>query len=162
VNTAQVVLLDCAVWAGWSAVVGYACHRIPAARLERASGALLGRPWPFEEDGRCYERLGIRRWKDRLPEAGAVFRGGISKRRLHGRGQAALRTLLVESRRAELVHWLVPLATPVFALWNPPHLLAAMAAYAVGANVPCLLVLRYNRCRLERILARRPANRAVA
>ena len=40
---------------------------------------------------------------------------------------------------------------PVFALWNPAPLLAAMVAYAVVANVPCIMVQRYNRARIERV-----------
>jgi glycosyl-4,4'-diaponeurosporenoate acyltransferase len=44
---------------------------------------------------------------------------------------------------------------PIFALWNPAALMAAMVAYAVVANLPCLVVQRYNRGRLLRVLARR-------
>jgi glycosyl-4,4'-diaponeurosporenoate acyltransferase len=41
-------------------------------------------------------------------------------------------------------------ATPVFALWNPLGLFLAMVVFALTANVPCLVVLRYNRARLVR------------
>ena len=56
---------------------------------------------------------------------------------------------------AELVHWAIPTITPAFALWNPPLLSAAMAAYAVAANAPCIAVQRYNRARIARVLRRR-------
>ena len=47
-------------------------------------------------------------------------------------------------------HWLILAATPAFALWNPPGLFVAMVVFALVANVPCLVVLRYNRARLLR------------
>lgn len=150
-----VVAADACVWAGWSAVVGYRAHRLPTDRL--AHDTVLTRLRPWERRGRTYERLGIRRWKDRLPDAGAVFRGGASKRALPGRSSADLLRFAAETRRAELVHWQIPLVTPLFALWNPPALFAAMAGYAVVANAPCLVIQRYNRGRILRILERRLA-----
>lgn len=148
-----VVALDAVVWATWSGLVGYTAHRLPLHRVARDGPLTRLRAW--EQSGRAYERLAIRRWKDRLPEFGAVFRGGVSKRALPSRTTSDLDRFAAETRRAELVHWTIPVITPLFALWNPPWLLAAMAAYAVVANVPCLVVQRYNRGRLLRVLDRR-------
>jgi glycosyl-4,4'-diaponeurosporenoate acyltransferase len=148
-----VVVADAVVWAGWSAVVGYAAHRLPVDRL--AKDGPLTRLRAVERDGRVYERLRIRRWKHRMPELGDAFRGGVSKRALPSGASADLRRLVAETRRAELVHWAIPAVVPVFALWNPAGLMAAMVAYAVVANLPCLVVQRYNRGRLLRVLARR-------
>jgi glycosyl-4,4'-diaponeurosporenoate acyltransferase len=148
-----VVAADAALWAAWSAAAGYAAHRIPARRL--ATDGPLTRLRAVERDGRAYERLRIRRWKDRLPELGAAFPGGVSKRGLRSGDSADLRRFVAETRRAELVHWTIPAIVPVFALWNPGLLMAAMVAYAAIANLPCLVVQRYNRARLLRVLARR-------
>ena len=148
-----VVLADSVVWAGWSAVVGYGAHHLPPRVVESDNRLTRLRSW--ERSGRAYEALGIRRWKDRLPEAGAVFGGGVSKRALPGRGADDLERFAAETRRAELVHWAIPLITPVFALWNPPALLAAMVAYAVVANAPCIAIQRFNRVRITRVLDRR-------
>jgi glycosyl-4,4'-diaponeurosporenoate acyltransferase len=153
-----VVLVDSAVWAGWSAVVGYGAHRLPARIVAGDNWLTRLRSW--ERSGRAYEAVGIRRWKDRLPEAGAVFGGGISKRSLPGRGAGELERFAAETRRAELVHWTIPLITPAFALWNPPALFAAMVAYAVVANAPCIAVQRFNRARLARVLERRDRQEA--
>ncbi len=152
-SNGQIVLLDALVWAAWSAAVGYAAHRLPLRRLDHDSPLTRLRTW--ERGGRVYERLGIRRWKDRLPEFGAVFRGGSSKRSLPSRDTPHLTRFAAETRRAEIVHWAIPLVTPLFALWNPAWLVGAMAAYAVVANAPCLIVQRYNRGRLLRVLTRR-------
>lgn len=152
-SNGQIVLLDALVWSVWSAAVGYAAHRLPLRRLDHDGP--LTRLHSWERGGRVYERLGIRRWKDRLPEFGAVFRGGASKRSLPARDTPHLARFAAETRRAEIVHWVIPLVTPVFALWNPAWLVGVMVAYAVAANAPCLIVQRYNRGRLLRVLTRR-------
>ena len=147
------VLLDAGIWATWSAVCGYLAHRIPPSRLARDRG--LFRVRRFESGGRFYERwLRIKRWKDRLPEAGALFRGGISKRRVGAAGRASLERFAVETRRAELTHWLILAASPWFFLWNPWWLGVAMLGYGIVANVPCLAIQRYNRARLLRMIPR--------
>jgi glycosyl-4,4'-diaponeurosporenoate acyltransferase len=145
------VLLDVAVWGVWSASVGFATHQLPVRVLTR-DGWLL-RLRPSERDGRLYRALRIKRWKDRLPEAGALFAGGFSKRSVRGRDPAFLERFVIETRRAEITHWWVMVAGPFFFLWNPPALAVVMVLYALGANVPCLLVQRYNRARLLRVLA---------
>lgn len=151
-SPAGVVALDATVWAAWSTVVGYGAHRLPLRVLDHDTALTRLRRW--ERGGRAYERLHIRRWKDRLPELGAVFRGGVSKRALPSSGPADLRRFAAETRRAELVHWAIPLVTPVFLVWNPAGLFVAMVLYAVVANVPCLVVQRYNRGRLLRLIER--------
>jgi glycosyl-4,4'-diaponeurosporenoate acyltransferase len=153
-----IVLIDAGVWASWSALCGYVAHRITPARLSR--DGWLFRIRRFETNGRVYERwLRIRSWKDRLPEAGNLFRGGISKRRLPHHDQEGLERFAVETRRAELTHWLILAATPWFFLWNPWWLGVAMVGYGIVANVPCLAIQRYNRARLLRMILRPSAAR---
>ncbi|GIU85267.1 MAG: glycosyl-4,4'-diaponeurosporenoate acyltransferase [Acidimicrobiales bacterium] len=149
---AVALAVDITVLAVGGTVVGYLASRIPRSRLRGDSPLFEIRS--FEHRGRVYERLAIRRWKDRLPEAGGLFRGGMSKRRLPGRGPEALSTFRAETVRAELVHWILVLGSPVFALWNPPYLTLAMIGYSLVANVPCLLVQRFNRARIDAILRR--------
>jgi glycosyl-4,4'-diaponeurosporenoate acyltransferase len=133
---------------------GYVAHRLPLDRLQH-DGWLL-RPRRFEAGGRLYERsFRIRRWKDHLPEAGALFPGGVSKRHVT-RGTDYLERFVAETRRAEYGHWLAVACSPVFALWNPLLGLLLMVAYAVLVNAPFIAIQRYNRQRAQRILARRP------
>ena len=147
------VLIDAGVWATWSAVCGYVAHRVPSPRLSRDRG--LFRIRGFETGGRFYEQwVRIKRWKDRLPEAGALFRGGVSKRHVGSADRASLERFAVETRRAELTHWLILAASPWFFLWNPWWLGLAMLGYGIVANVPCLAIQRYNRARLLRMIPR--------
>jgi glycosyl-4,4'-diaponeurosporenoate acyltransferase len=154
-GNAVTVALDVLAWATVHVVVGYAAHRVPSGALQRDRGILRLRTW--ERGGSRYERMRIRRWKDRLPEAGAFFAGGISKRHLPAFDERGLATFAAETRRAELAHWGALAALPLFALFNPPFAMPLMTLYAVAANLPCIAVQRYNRARLTRILDRASA-----
>jgi glycosyl-4,4'-diaponeurosporenoate acyltransferase len=146
-------VLDVAVWAAWSTLAGYLAHVLPATRLDHDTA--LFRLRRSELDRRLYERrLHVKAWKDRLPEAGALFGGGFSKRHLVRRGRDHLERFVIETRRAELTHWLVMAAAPLFFLWNPWWAGLVMIVYALVANVPCIAIQRYNRARLLRILRR--------
>lgn len=145
------VVADVVAWGSISALAGYLAHRRPATRLARDGPVTRLRGW--EVGGQVYERrLRVTRWKDRLPEAGGLFAGGFSKRSVR---RADLDRYLVETRRAELTHWWILATVPLFALWNPWWLWLAMLAYGVVANLPCIVIQRYNRGRVLRILARR-------
>jgi glycosyl-4,4'-diaponeurosporenoate acyltransferase len=147
------VVIDVVVWAVWGTLVGYVFHRLPAGWFADDDAVTRIRGW--ERDGQFWsDHLAVRRWKNRLPEAGALFAGGFSKRRLRTRDVAYLQRFLAETRRAEWVHWVVAGIAPAFFLWNPPWLAGVMIAYGLAANLPCLVAQRYNRARLHRILAR--------
>ena len=147
------VVLDVVAWAGIHAGTGYAAHRLSSTRLATDSWVTRARAW--ERDGRAYERIRIRRWKDRLPEAGALFPGGVSKRALPAGGRGAIEQFVPETRRAEYAHWWCIAASPVFVVWNPPWVVPVMVAYAVVVNLPFVLIQRYNRLRVLRIATRR-------
>jgi glycosyl-4,4'-diaponeurosporenoate acyltransferase len=150
------VALDIAMWALVHAGTGYFVHRIAADAPVLARDQWWSRPRPFEREGRLYERgFRIKRWKDRLPEAGALFPGGVSKRTLPHCDDASLRRYVIETRRAELGHWLAALASPWFVLWNPPGVAVFMVAYGTAVNLPFIVIQRYNRARIERLLGRR-------
>jgi glycosyl-4,4'-diaponeurosporenoate acyltransferase len=150
---AVTVLVDVVAWGMIHAGTGYAVHRLPVAWLARDGWLFAERPW--ERGGALYRRtLRIARWKDRLPEAGALFAGGVSKRRLPPADAGGLDRFVVETRRAELGHWLAALPAPLFALWNPPGVALAMLAYGWGVNLPFIAIQRYNRIRAGRVLRR--------
>lgn len=151
------VLVDIAAWGAFHAATGYAAHRLGDARLSR-EGWLL-RPRRFEAGGRWYRRrLRIHRWKDRLPEAGALFAGGVSKRQLPAYDAAGLRAFARETRRAELAHWWALACGPLFVLWNPPLAAALLVTYGVLVNLPFIAIQRYNRQRIQALQARRPTD----
>lgn len=156
VPAAVALTLNIALWAGAQVSAGYAAHRLPLARLQR-DGRLL-RLRRFEAGGRWYERrLRIRRWKDRMPEAGAFFAGGMAKRSLPGRSDEGLERFAAETRRAELAHWASFACLPFCLLWNDALGVALMIAYGLIVNLPLIAIQRYNRGRIDRVLTARAA-----
>jgi glycosyl-4,4'-diaponeurosporenoate acyltransferase len=147
-----VVVANVAFWALAHTASGYLAHRMSVSELEHDSALLRLKHW--ERGGSVYNRtVRIRRWKDRLPEAGAFFAGGMSKRTMPSRRDGGVERFAVETRRAELAHWMSLIPLPLCALWNPPAGVAVMALYGLGVNAPFILVQRYNRARCQRVLA---------
>ena len=109
-----------------------------------------------EKNGRFYERIfAIKQWKDQLPDAASWFPGGFAKGTLSAREPDYLARFIRETRRGELCHWFAIGCVPVFLIWNPWWGQLIVIAYAFAANLPCILVQRYNRIRFVRILAAR-------
>jgi glycosyl-4,4'-diaponeurosporenoate acyltransferase len=153
------IVVDVIAWGLVHAGTGYAVHRLPVARL---GDAWLYRRREFETE-RLYRRvLRVPRWKDRVPEAGALFAGGMSKRHLPSAGAGGLERFVIETRRAELGHWSAAAFGPLFLLWNPWYAGVLLILYGVAANLPCIVIQRYNRLRADRVLAARADSRAVA
>lgn len=152
------------IWAanllGWPLIhlaVASAALRLPQHLFAQDTWITAPRPW--EREGRLYrDWLMIRRWKSLLPD-GAQWLGGFAKRRIISRDPSYLEQFLLETRRAELAHWCMILCLPLFFLWNPPWACLVMAAYALAANLPCILAQRYNRIALHRVV--RTRRRAV-
>ncbi|GAB3929317.1 glycosyl-4,4'-diaponeurosporenoate acyltransferase [Kribbella albertanoniae] len=153
-NAPLTIAFDVIAWGAFHAGTGYLAHRLNDRQLSRDSWLLRARA--FENDGRWYRRWWrVERWKDRVPEAGALFAGGISKAHLPTPGRSGLPLFIRETRRAELAHWWAMACGPLFALWNPPLATTLLIAYGVLVNAPFIAIQRYNRLRAQRILRSR-------
>ena len=147
------IIVDVFAWGVFHAATGYAAHRLDGARLSRDRWLLRARR--FEAGGRWYRRwLRIHRWKDSVPEAGGLFAGVLSKRQLPSYDVAGLHLFVRETRRAELAHWWALFFGPVFILLNPPLASALLMLYGVVANLPFILIQRYNRFRTQPLIER--------
>jgi glycosyl-4,4'-diaponeurosporenoate acyltransferase len=135
-----------AFWLLASVLVGLLANQLP----DRWLGPASPRPTLPRRAG----PLRIRSWKRWIPDAGGALPGGVPKASLVQRDAASLRRLLRETRRAELVHWLLWPAALLTALWLPPIGVVVNLAFASLFNLPCVLLQRYNRGRLMRCLAR--------
>ena len=149
-----VVIVDASVWALWSLVVGWVQSRRPWTSLRPGR---LARIRAGERGGSWYvRRLHLKRWKRLLPEAGTWF-GGLSKRRMPTRPEGGRDRFPAECLRAERTHGWILAITPLFVIWNPLGLFLANLVFAAFANLPCLVVARSNRARLEAVASRRRA-----
>jgi len=150
------VLAFSASWMIFGVVSGYIATHLSDRWFERDTR--LTRLRRFEHRGRWYDRrLGVRRWKDRVPEAGDFFAGGRSKARLGGGSTATLVAFCTETRRAEWVHWANVGFGWTFFLWNEWTVGLAMVLFGTVVHVPFIIIQRYNRARLAHLLSRREA-----
>jgi glycosyl-4,4'-diaponeurosporenoate acyltransferase len=114
----------------------------------------LFRERSFEVGGRFYERfLRIKSWKRLLPDGAALLGQGFRKKNLQSRKREYLEEFYRETCRGEWAHWVTLSAAPLFFLWNPLWADVVMLSYALVANLPCILVQRYNRLTLARLLS---------
>lgn len=106
----------------------------------------------FEREGKIYEALGIRRWKDVLPDMSKILPGLIPSRKLSGaRTPEQVELLLQETCIAECIHCLLCISgIACIFLWKGAGGWILYGVYVLG-NLPFNLIQRYNRPKLARI-----------
>lgn len=110
------------------------------------------RAFPFEREGKIYEALGIRKWKDVLPDMSKILPGLIPSRKMpRAMTPAQVELLLQETCIAEGIHILLCISglACVF-LWKGTGGWVLYFVYVLG-NLPFNLIQRYNRPKLARI-----------
>lgn len=122
----------------------------PQSFVNAFAGLYRVKSW--ETRTKVYERMGVKKWKGRLPEARKWFRR--KKTVAHLRKPSQWTRFEKQTNRSELSHWLQMLAAPFFFLFNPAWAGWIMMAYAVLFNLPFIIVQRYNRVRLMRVKKR--------
>ncbi|WP_419884178.1 hypothetical protein ACN6MY_14825 [Peribacillus sp. B-H-3] len=83
----------------------------------------------------------------------------MKKSKINLKNKECIRLFLLETRRAEISHWIQLLPSPIFFVFNDFWAGCIMIVYALCFNLPLIAIQRYNRNRLLRISARhtRPA-----
>lgn len=117
----------------------------------------------FEKGGQLYDRIfKVSRWKHLLPDGGMVWKKrGFKKKRLDNFTEENLNRFLVESARGELTHWLAILPFWIFGFFAPVRVIWFMLLYALLINMPCIIVQRYNRPRVHKLLYKIKARRTL-
>jgi len=104
----------------------------------------------------------LKAWKRWLPDGASWFAGGFHKRSLTSRDADYLRRFITETRRGEACHWLAMMLCAIPFVWNPWWGCLIIGIYALVANLPCILLQRVNRARLQQLVHRAQASRAEA
>jgi glycosyl-4,4'-diaponeurosporenoate acyltransferase len=133
-----IIVLNSLAWFLVIFIPGAVIQKLPL-RLFREDGFLY-RTGPWERGGRVYVALGIKRWKELLPDGAGIFPDGFRKKRvsIHGVDELYLKRFILETCRAELVHWLIIALIPLFFIWNPPQVAVWMIPFGLAINLPCL------------------------
>lgn len=126
--------------------------KVPPVFLDYRKGLYKERKW--EDGGNVYQRLfKVKRWKDTLPELSDFIKTIFPRKRIVSYDKDDLQKYLLESCRAELTHWGIILSSFLFGLWNNLARTAVMVLIALGLNLPYVIIQRYNRPRIIKLLA---------
>ncbi len=112
------------------------------------------KPFRWENEGRIYRKIGIHKWKDRMPDASKKHKDMYEKKvNIQPNGEN-LRRLIQETCVAEAVHYqLIFLSLPVTRIWPGLPGVIVFILCIVGNGI-FALIQRYNRPRLVKALAR--------
>lgn len=114
------------------------------------------RSFAFEKDGKLYEKIGIRQWKTRWPDASMILHGlfpkHYPKKRLESNNVEKIPVLIKESCVAETTHAITSvLGFVCIAIWRGVGGIIISIVYFL-ANIPPIIIQRYNRPRLKKSL----------
>ena len=110
----------------------------------------------WENGGRVYEKLGIKRWKDALPDMSRIMPDMVRKKMTKQNREQGMDVLIAETCVAECVHiWLIVLSLGIFLFWHGGTAVIFWLVYNILGNVPFILIQRYNRPRLVLLEQRR-------
>jgi glycosyl-4,4'-diaponeurosporenoate acyltransferase len=120
--------------------------------LERWRQILHSHNW--EKNGDVYQQFfDVKKWKDRLPEMGDNSPNQFRKTRMNTTDPMYLYIFILETVRAEMCHGLA-FIFGILVLMNNPTVpgLFFLLLYITLVNVPFVIIQRFNRPRLERLL----------
>lgn len=109
----------------------------------------------WENGGKVYEKLGIKHWKDRLPDMSKIMPDMVKKKMSAVKSQG-MDVLIAETCVAECVHWaLILLSLGIFFFWRGAWAVVFWLVYNLLGNLPFIIIQRYNRPRLVMLEQRR-------
>ena len=109
-------------------------------------------PFDFEQDGKIYEKLGIRYWQNKVPDMSKILPKWIPAKNLSGNIKHRLPRMLQETCVAECIHVLLCISG-LYCLKLYPGVggFAVWLVYAALFNLPYIIIQRYNRPRLAKL-----------
>lgn len=110
--------------------------------------------YAWEQEGKIYEKIHIRAWKDKLPDMSKVVHN-MYRKEVEPRPNAEnLERLIQESCVAEIVHYVLTiLSFAVVFIWRGVWGWIAWFLCILG-NIPFSIIQRFNRPRLQKTLVR--------
>ena len=134
-----------------SVALTFICEKLPDRICDYKKWLFRERKW--EKGGRIYERFfRVKHWKSKVPDISDFMKWRFSKKHLGRLNDNYLCTFLIESCRSEFTHWMIILSTMLFGLWEDVLTTSGMFFLACFLNLPYIIIQRYNRPRLRKLL----------
>lgn len=110
----------------------------------------------FRKERKFYEKIGIKNWKDKVPETGQVC--NFKKNKIASFNSNYIKKFLIETCYAEVIHIAMLLIglTVFFVIPFSESLNYSLWLFLINAilNIPPVLIQRYNRPKLQLVLLR--------
>lgn len=144
-------LLQCAIYLALTGIVGFFAGRLMPKRWIKPEQGWF-RSFAFEKNGAVYEKLGIRKWQNKVPDMSRILPFMMPPKNLSGDYEQRLPVMIRETCVAEIIHMAVAfLGLPCLWIWPGAGGIAVTAIFVGLLNVPYILIQRYNRPRLLRL-----------
>ncbi len=103
------------------------------------------KPYKWEKGGKIYDKIAIRHWKNKVPDASRLFKFILPKRVASGTTSDDLRTLIKETCVAEIVHTVLIILSLAVLLIAPGREGVILYILCLIGNLPFIFIQRYNR-----------------
>ncbi|MHB8134950.1 MAG: glycosyl-4,4'-diaponeurosporenoate acyltransferase CrtO family protein [Anaerolineaceae bacterium] len=146
------LILDIVAWVIFHLSIGVWCSRIPTERFKPEKWVYQTKPW--EKGGEIYEKIfHVKSWKGLIPSGAALYRNAYEVKHLTNLTIENARLWIKESCRSEFCHFAMIFPGFFFFLWNSVEGGWWMIAYAILNNLVPIVMQRYNRPRVYKVLA---------
>jgi glycosyl-4,4'-diaponeurosporenoate acyltransferase len=146
------VILDIVAWVIFHLSIGYSCSKISIERFNPEKWWYQTKPW--EKGGEIYQQVfRVKNWKKLIPSGAALYRNAYEIKHLTDLSVDNVRIWLKESCRSEFCHYAMIIPGFFFFLWNSVEAGRWMLAYAILNNLVPIVMQRYNRPRVRKVLA---------
>lgn len=134
-----------------SLAMTFICEKLPKKLYYYKRWMFKERHW--EKGGKIYDTVfKVKKWKAKLPEISDFMRWRFKKKHLAETNSNYLSVFITESCKAEFTHWLIIISTVIFYIWNGFFSGFLMFLLATILNFPYIIIQRYNRPRLLRLI----------
>lgn len=143
------ILTNLIAWFIFYGLFSLAYHKLPEFYF-KANFPLEGifKERNFEKKGKFWrQEFYVHRWKTYLPDGSNLL--NINKDKIKPEKRLdIIKFQIIETKRAELLHWSLTFISPYFFIWNPVWAGWAMIIFAVISNGAFIIINRYDRIRL--------------
>ena len=147
--------INCIIYLIFSGIIIFIIGRIYPRRWIKPNSFLM-KSFPFEKQGKIYEKLHIKKWKTKLPDAslilGKLFPWLMPTKRLNNNKPTKIALLLKETCVAESTHFFAILTGfACIRIWRRYGFIISILNSLW--HIPFILIQRYNRPRLLHVLS---------
>lgn len=141
----------------FSVLMTFIVEKLPISLYSYKKWLFRERQW--EKGGRFYEKhFFVKYWKCKLPEISDFIKSMFTKKHLRNNSRDYLRQFLDESCKAEFSHWAIIASSMLFFFWNGFSDALLILLVATLLNMPYIIIQRYNRPRIVRLLQKNPVH----